>query len=293
MVATPIGNREDITLRALNILREVDLIAAEDTRKSGSLLAHYQIKNRLVSFHEHNEKKRTPELIGKLLDGMTIALVSNAGTPSVSDPGYRLIEAAIANKITVTPIPGVTAATAAMSVSGLPTDSFVFIGFAPKKKGKRLKFLTEMSAEPRPLIFYESPKRILSLMEEILFCMGDRNAMLAREMTKLYEEFLRGTVSQILKTIKTRPAFKGECTLLVAGAEASEQINSEIVKTEIKAALQNGQNGLSQIARAIAKKYGLPKNEVYDLALKVRSQRSEVRRQKSQVRKQRTEKHRT
>lgn len=130
-------------------------------------------------------------------------------------------------------------------------------------------------------------------MEEILFCMGDRNAMLAREMTKLYEEFLRGTVSQILKTIKTRPAFKGECTLLVAGAEASEQINSEIVKTEIKAALQNGQNGLSQIARAIAKKYGLPKNEVYDLALKVRSQRSEVRRQKSQVRKQRTEKHRT
>ena len=198
VVATPIGNREDITLRALDILREVNLIAAEDTRKSGNFLTHYQIKNRLISFHEHNEKKRTPELIGKLLDGTTIALVSNAGTPSVSDPGYRLIEAAIANKITVTPIPGVTAATAAMSVSGLPTDSFVFIGFAPKKKGKRLKFLTELSAEPRPLIFYESPKRILSLMEEIISCMGDRNAMLAREMTKLHEEFVRGTVSQIL-----------------------------------------------------------------------------------------------
>jgi 16S rRNA (cytidine1402-2'-O)-methyltransferase len=277
VVATPIGNREDITLRALDILRKVDLIAAEDTRKSGSLLAHYQIKNRLISFHEHNEKKRTPELIGKLLGGMTIALISNAGTPLFSDPGYRLIEAAIANKITVTPIPGVTAATAAMSVSGLPTDSFVFIGFAPKKKGKRLKFLTELSAEPRPLIFYESPKRILSLMEEIVCCMGDRNAMLAREMTKLHEEFVRGSVSQILKTIKARPAFKGECTLLVAGAEASEQINSEIVKTEIKAALQNGQNGVSQIARAIAKKYGLPKNEVYDLALKVRRQMSEDR----------------
>jgi len=262
-------------LRALDILREVDLIAAEDTRKSGSLLAHYQIKNRLISFHEHNEKKRTAELIGKLLGGMTIALVSNAGTPLVSDPGYRLIEAAIANKITVTPIPGVTAATAAMSVSGLPTDSFVFIGFAPKKKGKRLKFLTELSAELRPLIFYESPKRILSLMEEIISCMGDRNAMLAREMTKLHEEFVRGTVSQILKTIKARPSFKGECTLLVAGGEASEQINSEIVKTEIKAALQNGQNGLSQIARAIAKKYGLPKNEVYDLALKIRGLRTE------------------
>jgi len=282
VVATPIGNREDITLRALDILREVDLIAAEDTRKSGNLLAHYQIKNRLISFHEHNEKKRTPELIGKLLDGMTIALVSNAGTPLVSDPGYRLIEAAIANKITVTPIPGVTAATAAMSVSGLPTDSFVFIGFAPKKKGKRLQFLTELSAEPRPLIFYESPKRILSLMEEILSCMGDRDAMLAREMTKLHEEFVRGTVSQILETIKARIAFKGECTLLVAGGEASEQINSEIVKSEIKAALQNGPNGLSQIARAMAKKYGLPKNEVYDLALKVRSQMSEVRGQKTE-----------
>jgi len=275
VVATPIGNREDITLRALDILREVDLIAAEDTRKSGSLLAHYQIKNRLISFHEHNEKKRTAELIGKLLDGMTIALVSNAGTPLVSDPGYRLIEAAIANKITVTPIPGVTAATAAMSVSGLPTDSFVFIGFAPKKKGKRLKFLTELTAELRPLIFYESPKRILSLMEEIISCMGDRNAMLAREMTKLHEEFVRGTVSQILKTIKARPAVKGECTLLVSGRQALEQIDPEIVKTEIKAALQNGQNSLSQIARAMAKKYGLPKNEVYDLALKIRGLRTE------------------
>jgi len=274
VVATPIGNREDITLRALNILREADLIAAEDTRKSGNFLAHYQIKNRLISFHEHNEKKRTPELIAKLLGGTTIALVSNAGTPSVSDPGYRLIEAAIANKIAVTPIPGVTAATAAMSVSGLPTDSFVFIGFAPKKKGKRLKFLTGLSAEPRPLIFYESPKRILSLMEEIFSCMGDRNAVLAREMTKLHEEFVRGSVSQILTTIRARPVFKGECTLLVAGGEASEQINSEIVKTEIKAALEKDQNGLSEIARTIAKKYGLPKNEVYDLALKIKGLRA-------------------
>ena len=270
MVATPIGNREDITLRALNILQEVDLIAAEDTRKSGNFLAHYQIKNRMISLHEHNEKKRTPELIGKLLTGMTIALVSNAGTPLVSDPGYRLIAAAIANKIKVTPIPGVTAATAAMSVSGLPTDSFVFIGFAPKKKGKRLKFLTQLSVEPRPLIFYESPKRILSLMEDIISCMGDRNAMLAREMTKVHEEFVRGSVSQILKNISARSVLKGECTLLVAGAEASEQIDTENVTTEIKTALQNGQNGLSEIVRTIAKKYGLPKNEVYELALKIK-----------------------
>jgi 16S rRNA (cytidine1402-2'-O)-methyltransferase len=270
VVATPIGNREDITLRALNILREVDLVAAEDTRKSGNFLAHYRIKNRLISFHEYNEKKRTPELIGKLLDGMTIALVSNAGTPLVSDPGYRLIEAAVANKIKVTPIPGVSAATAAMSVSGLPTDSFVFVGFAPKKKAKRLKVLTGLSAEPRLLIFYESPRRILSLMEDIISCMGNRNAMLAREMTKLHEEFVRGTLSQILMTLGDRPVIKGECTLLVAGGNTSEQIDAEMVKTEIKAALQNEQNGLSQIARTIAKKHGLPKNEVYDLALKIK-----------------------
>jgi 16S rRNA (cytidine1402-2'-O)-methyltransferase len=235
VVATPIGNREDITLRALNILREVDLIAAEDTRKSGNFLAHYQIKNRLISFHEHNEKKRTPELIGKLLDGMTIALVSNAGTPLVSDPGYRLIEAAIANK---------------------------------------LKFLTELSGEPRPLIFYESPKRILTLMEEIISCMGDRNAILAREMTKLHEEFVRGTLSQILKTVRARSVFKGECTLLVAGGKTSEQIDAEMVKAEIKAALENGQHGLSEIVRTIVQKYGLPKNEVYDLALKIRGLRA-------------------
>jgi 16S rRNA (cytidine1402-2'-O)-methyltransferase len=241
------------------------------------LLAHYGIKNRLISFHEHNENTRTPQLIGKLLDGTTIALVSNAGTPSVSDPGYRLIKAAIANKITVSPIPGVSAAIAAMSVSGLPTDSFVFIGFAPKKKGKRLKYLTELSVELRPLIFYESPQRILSLMEEIISCIGDRNAILAREMTKLHEEFVRGTVSQILKTIRTRPAVKGECTLVVAGAKASKQIDAEIVNTEIKKALQKGQNGLSEIARNIAKKYGLPKNEVYDLALKIIGLRNEDR----------------
>jgi 16S rRNA (cytidine1402-2'-O)-methyltransferase len=277
VVATPIGNREDITLRALNILREVDLVAAEDTRKSGTLLAHYQINNRLISFHEHNEKKRTPELIGKLLDGTTIALVSNAGTPSVSDPGYRLIEAAIANKIAVTPIPGVTAATAAMSVSGLPTDSFVFIGFAPKKKGKRLKFLTELGAEPRPLIFYESPKRILSLLEEILSCMGDRNAMLAREMTKLHEEFVRGTVSQILRAIRARPVLKGECTLLVAGFEGKEELNSEIITAEIKTALEKQQIRLSEVAKLIAQKYGLSKNKVYEIALKVKGQKTEDR----------------
>jgi 16S rRNA (cytidine1402-2'-O)-methyltransferase len=275
VVATPIGNREDITLRALNILRDVDLIAAEDTRKTGSLLAHYQIKNRLISFHEHNEKKRTPEIIAKLLDGISIALVSNAGTPSISDPGYRLIEAAIANKITVSPIPGVSAATAAMSVSALPTDSFVFIGFLPRKKAKRQQFLNELAVEPRPVIFYESPKRILTLLEEIISCMGNRPAVLAREMTKLHEEFIRGSVSEILKTLKSRTEIKGECTLLIAGFEGKEELNSEIITTEIQAALEKQQIRLSEIAKSIAQKYGLSKNKVYEIALKVKSQTPE------------------
>jgi 16S rRNA (cytidine1402-2'-O)-methyltransferase len=252
VIATPIGNREDITLRALNMLREVDLIAAEDTRKSGSLLSHYKIKNRLISYHEHNEKKRTPELISQLQNGTSIALISNAGTPSVSDPGYRIIEAAIANNITVTPIPGVSAATAAMSVAGLPTDSFVFIGFPPKKKGKRLKFLKELAVEPRPLIFYESPKRILFFLEELISCLGDRPAVLAREMTKLHEEFIRGSMLEILSTVKSRPQVKGECTLLVAASgEGKEEIDSKIVRAEVKAALDKHQSGISEIAKPL------------------------------------------
>ena len=274
VVATPIGNREDITVRALNTLREVDLIAAEDTRKTGSFLSHHKIKNRLISYHEHNENKRTPQIISKLLDGSSIALVSNAGTPSVSDPGYRLIEAAIENNIKVIPIPGVSAATTAISVSGLATDSFVFIGFPPKKKGKRLKFLAELALEPRPLIFYESPKRLLTLLEETISCMGDRPAVLAREMTKLHEEFIRGSVSEILMTLKKRAKVKGECTLIVAAREEKEEIDSQIVEGAIKAELEKQQSGLSAITRKIAQKYGLPKNEVYDLALNVKNQRS-------------------
>ena len=274
VVATPIGNREDITVRALNTLREADLIAAEDTRKTGNFLSHHKIKNRLISYHEHNENKRTPEIISKLLAGTSIALVSNAGTPSVSDPGYRLIETAIENNIEVIPIPGVSAAIAAMSVSGLPTDSFVFVGFPPRKKGKRLKFLTELAVEPRPLIFYESPQRILAFLEEIVSHMGDRPAVLAREMTKLHEEFIRGSVSEILMTMKKRAKVKGECTLLVAGRKEKEEIDSEMVEAEIKAALKKHQSGLSEITKLIAQKYGLSKNEVYNLALKLKRQGS-------------------
>lgn len=276
VVATPIGNRDDITLRALKILQQVDLIAAEDTRKSGRFLAHHGIKSQLVSYHEHNETKRTPRLVEKLLAGTSIALISNAGTPSVSDPGFRLITAAIEHKIVVTPIPGVTAATAAMSVSGLASDSFMFVGFAPKKKGKRIKFLKSMGNRSESLVFYESPKRIISLMEDIIACLGDRYAMLAREMTKLHEEFIRGTLSHILNVIGSRSTVKGECTLLVAGSDQTDEMDIQNVKTVLEAALENETGSLSEVARQIAQKFGLPKKTVYDLCLEIRAQKSEV-----------------
>ena len=275
IVSTPIGNQEDVTLRALKILQDVDLIAAEDTRKTGKFLSHHGINNRLVSYHEHNEKKRAPELLGKLLGGTSIALVSNAGTPCVSDPGYRLVAAAIAHKISVIPVPGPSAAMAAMSASGLPTDSFVFIGFPPKKKGKRMQLFAELALESRALIFYESPRRILAFLEEIVSHFGDRPAVLAREMTKLHEEFIRGSVSEILENIKIRTEIKGECTLLVAGSEKEATADLGLVRAEIKAALGNQKESVSQIARTIAKKYGLPKNEIYEMALKIRSQKTE------------------
>ena len=282
VVATPIGNRDDITLRALKILQQVDLIAAEDTRKSGRFLAHHRIKNQLVSYHEHNETKRTPQLIEKLLAGTSIALISNAGTPSVSDPGFRLIAAAIEHEIEVTPVPGVTAATAAMSVSGLPTDSFMFVGFAPKKKGKRIKFLKALGARSESVVFYESPKRIISLMQDIIACMGNRYAMLAREMTKLHEEFIRGPLSQILNVISSRSTVKGECTLLIAGSDQLKELDIENIKDELKTELEYEKGSLSEISRSIAKKYGLPKKTVYDIALEIRGQMTEGRRQRKE-----------
>jgi len=274
VVATPIGNRDDITLRALDILRKVDLIAAEDTRKTQRFLTLHTIKSSLISYHEHNEAERTPQLIAKLKKGISIALVCNAGTPTVSDPGYRLITAALTNNLNVIPIPGVSAATAALSVAGLPTDSFVFIGFLPKKKTKRIGQLSELAGEPRTLIFYESPKRILTLLDEISDTMGNRSGVLAREMTKLHEEFIRGRLSEILQHLKDRAAIKGECTLLVAGCDAGNSTNWEMIQAEIRHALESENKHVSEVAKDISKKYKLPKNKVYEETLKFRNQRT-------------------
>jgi 16S rRNA (cytidine1402-2'-O)-methyltransferase len=270
VVATPIGNRDDITLRALDTLGHVDLVAAEDTRHTGRLLAHHNIKCRMISFHEHNESDRTPDLINRLKAGSSVALVSNAGTPSVSDPGYRLVKEAVINHIRVIPIPGVSAVIAALSVSGLPTDSFVFIGFPAKKKAKRLNQLKELAGESKTMVFYESPKRILTFLKEIISVMGDRYGVLSREMTKLHEEFIRGFLSEILSSLNARPAIKGECTLLLTGCEKNKDVSIHTVRTEIIKALEKQQSKLSELSKIIAQKYGLPKNKVYDEALELK-----------------------
>ncbi len=277
VVATPIGNKDDITLRALRVLRNVNLIAAEDTRKTRRLLARHAIKGSFISYHEHNEDQRTPTLIKKLLSGSSVALVSNAGTPSVSDPGYRLIQTAISKKINVIPIPGVSAATAALSVAGLPTDTYVFVGFVSKRKSKRLKQFTQLAAEQRTIIFYESPKRILSLLEEIIAIMADRQAMLAREMTKLHEEFVRGSLAEILNILKQRSDIKGECTLVVAGRGAPQEVSWKTVRNEISSALELNREKISELAKRLAKKYDVPRKKIYDEALKFRGQRAEDR----------------
>ena len=269
VVATPLGNRNDITLRALQVLREVDLIAAEDTRKTRSFLAHHSIQNHLISYHEHNEIERTPTLIARLQKGMSIALVSNAGTPAVSDPGYRLVEAALANHLSIIPIPGVSAVTAAMSVAGLPTDSFIFVGFPAKKKAKRLQQLGDLASHPRTLIFYESPKRILTLLGDLIDVMGDRRGVLAREMTKLHEEFIRARLSRIVKILSDRRSIKGECTLLVAGCDNSSDQPWPVVIKQIEAAIEAGQHSLSAIAREIAATSGLSRSKIYSEALKI------------------------
>jgi len=272
VVATPIGNREDITLRALTVLGTVAVIAAEDTRHSGNFLEFHNIHTKLISYHEYNERERTPELIHRLKSGESVALVSDAGTPSVSDPGYRLVREALENGIAVIPIPGVSAPIAALSVSGLPTDMFVFIGFPPKKQGQRLKQMEGLADETGTLIFYESPKRILSFIAEIMQVMGDRDAVLAREMTKQYEEFLRGPLSGILLNLKERPAIKGEITLLIKGCEEKKDVSVTTVRHEIEKGFEQTEISLSELSKTIAKKYRLPRKTVYEEALKIKKQ---------------------
>jgi len=264
VVATPIGNLEDITFRAINVLKQVDLIAAEDTRHTGKLLSHYCIKKAMVSCHEHNEASRIPELIDRLKNGQMIALVSDAGTPSVSDPGYRLVRAVVKAGLAVVPIPGPSAAVAGLSVSGLPTDSFLFAGFMARKKGKRQKDLERLSHETSTLVFYESPRRIVLFVEELVDILGDRPAMLAREITKIHEEFIRGSLSEILAALRAKTSVKGECALFVAGCGKDKGISQEDLDNEIFQALQDPEIKTSVLAKKLSIEFGLSKKKVYD-----------------------------
>ncbi|MBM2841178.1 MAG: rsmI [Bacteroidetes bacterium] len=218
IVSTPIGNLEDITLRAIKVLGGVDLIAAEDTRKTKFLLDHLKIAKPLLSYFSYNEARRTPDLIGKLTDGKSVALVTDAGTPGISDPAYALIKAALDAGLKVVPIPGASAVLPALIVSGLPTDRFVFEGFLPVKKGRRTK-LEELRSEPRTIVIYESPFRIVKTVEEIQKCFGDRRIAVVRELTKKFEEVIRGTAAAVLEELR-RKAPRGEYVLVIEGCES-------------------------------------------------------------------------
>jgi len=261
VVSTPIGNLEDITFRALRILRESDLIACEDTRQTRKLLDHFGIAKPTVSYHEHNESARAGELVDRLLSGENIALVSDAGTPLVSDPGYRVVVAAIAAGITVTPIPGPSAALAALSASGRAPDSFRFCGFLPAKTTQRKKLLEELKRETCTLIFYEAPHRILDALDDIAAVLGPREVVIARELTKLHEEFLRGPAPDIRARLAERPVIRGEITILI-GKSAIPEPDDTPIADAVRALEQQGVPRMEAI-KQVAKARGLHKRDVY------------------------------
>ncbi len=222
IVGTPIGNLEDVTLRALRVLGEVDLIAAEDTRHTGVFLSRHQLSKPLLSYHEFNEARRTPELLAALQQGRSVALVSDAGMPTLSDPGQRLIRAAIAQQVRVEVIPGPSAITTALAGSGLATQPFLFYGFLPYKSAQRRKALSSLAPLPFALVFFESPFRLVKCLHDIHDVLGDRDVVVARELTKKFEEFLRGSVSALLKSLENR-TLKGEITVIVSGCTDEEK----------------------------------------------------------------------
>jgi 16S rRNA (cytidine1402-2'-O)-methyltransferase len=267
LVATPIGNLEDITLRALRVLKEVDLIACEDTRQTLKLLSHYGIHTRTVSYHEHNEMTKAAELVVNLEGGAKIALVTDAGMPGISDPGFRLIALAIRHHVPVVPIPGASAFLAALVASGLPTDSFRFSGFLPSKSGQRRKLLESIRESPRTQVFYEAPHRLLETLADVVEVMGDaRHVVVAREVTKLHEEFLRGRAKEILEQLKARGDVKGEITLLIAKAEegavpsASEGIS---IAQRVREIMAEEKADEKAALKKVAKERGIGKSEAY------------------------------
>jgi len=268
IVATPIGNLEDITYRAVRVLREVSLIACEDTRHTRTLLEHYGIEKPAISYHDHNETERAPELVSRMIAGETVALVTDAGTPLLSDPGYRLVKAAILNGIPVTPIPGPSAALAALAASGLPTDAFHFAGFLPHKPVQRARVLQSLAGEEATLVFYEAPHRLLESLAAIEETLGARPVVVARELTKIHEEFLRGTAAEIRAGLAARESIKGECTILI-GKAIQPPPDDTPLEEAVEALVGAGASRMEAI-KQVARRRGLPKRAVYDRLLRVK-----------------------
>ena len=261
LVATPIGNLEDITYRAVRTLREAGLIACEDTRQTRKLLDHYGITQPLVSYHEHNEAARAEELLSRMQAGESVALVSDAGMPLVSDPGYRVVNAAIGAGIRVVPVPGPSALVAAIAASGLPTDEFSFRGFLPAKAGPRVRMLEAAQEEAATLIFYETPHRILEALVDIERVLGERPVVVARELTKVHEEFLRGKPGEVRAILAARPAVKGEITLLIGRATAPRTETTSI-EDAVDGYVRGGMGRMEAIKK-VARERRLSKRDVY------------------------------
>jgi len=266
LVATPIGNLEDITLRALRILKEADQIACEDTRHTLKLLNHYHIERPLVSYHEHNEMTRAPELVVAMEEGAKIALVSDAGVPLVSDPGYRLVTLCLRHRIPVVPIPGPSALLAALSASGLPNEEFLFAGFLPARSGERRRALERLRIEDRTIILYEAPHRIEDTVSDAREILGDRPACLAREVTKLHEEFRRGTLGEISVSLTERPA-RGEITLLIGPVSAEEKAahrdTSQSLAERVDELIHQAKLDRKEALKLAAKERGITKRAAY------------------------------
>jgi 16S rRNA (cytidine1402-2'-O)-methyltransferase len=274
IVGTPIGNLEDITLRALRILKEVDLIACEDTRHTQKLLNHYNIAKTLVSYHEHNEMTRSPELLIQLEQGAKIALVSDAGMPLVSDPGYRLVTLCVRHKIPVIPIPGPSAILAALAAAGLPNQEFLFVGFLPARTGERRRALERLRIEERTMIFYEAPHRVADSIADAMEILGDRPACVAREVTKLHEEFLRGKLSQLSDSLAERPA-RGEITLVIgppeSSASAGQADSTQSLSDRVEELIRQAKLDRKEALKLAARERGLSRRAAYDQLVESKS----------------------
>ena len=266
LVGTPIGNLEDITLRALRVLKECDAIACEDTRQTQKLLNHFGIETRTVSYHEHNERERATELVSQLEQGQSISVVTDAGMPGISDPGYRLVTLAAEHNIPVVPIPGACAFLAALVASGLPTDSFRFNGFLPSKLGQRRTALAEIKDSQLTEIYYEAPHRIVDTLQDVVDVLGaNRNVVIAREVTKLHEEFLRMKASDALAELSKRGEVRGEITLLIGRAEQGEAPANEkkSVRQRVRELMGSEKIDEREAMKRVAKEMGVSKSEVY------------------------------